>query len=189
MATSSVALRTSVTTQKMMASTSTGTVSLVSVCSARNCVVRMRVSTQAAMMSRMGMMTKRPGPLMPVNLPARRITTFSHCCAILSAARTRTPRMMRVAPRAMGRPVTIERAPTPANTTKSANEIGLGPMMRPLRLGVAQGGDRVAERRWTSTRMPDGAFRRRGESEPPRLAPSRPLPYRPRPVRTRSSAG
>src|SRR5271166_4216491 len=68
----------------MIASTSTGTVSLVRVCSATNCVVRSRVSINAVTLSRIGTIQNSPGPLTAKNLPARKTTACSHCRAILS---------------------------------------------------------------------------------------------------------
>src|SRR5437870_2579656 len=78
----------------MIASTSTGTVSLLRVCSATNWVVRSRVSISAVTLSRIGTIQNSPGPLTARNLPARRTTACSHCWAILSAASTIMARMI-----------------------------------------------------------------------------------------------
>jgi hypothetical protein len=55
----------------------TGTVSLVSACSALISVVWMRWSIQDAMVSTKGMMTNTPGPQMACSLPRRSSTTRS----------------------------------------------------------------------------------------------------------------
>jgi hypothetical protein len=73
---------TSVTIQKMIASTSTGTVSLVRVRSATNWAVRSLVSINAMTLSRIGTIQNGPGPLTARNLPACMTTACSHCRAI-----------------------------------------------------------------------------------------------------------
>jgi len=87
-----------VTIQKMIASTSTGTVSLLRVCSARNWGVRMRVSITAAMLSTIGIIQNNPGPRTARNFPARNTTACSHCRTILSEARTIAASAIRSAP-------------------------------------------------------------------------------------------
>src|SRR5438132_816212 len=68
----------------MIASTLTGTVALVSACSALKAVVWMRSSITAVTLSITGKIMKRPGPLTPWSLPARKTTNFCQALAILS---------------------------------------------------------------------------------------------------------
>src|SRR5271154_4734625 len=67
----------------MIASTLTGTVSLVSACSALKAVVWMRPSITATTLSRIGMIANRPAPLTLCSFPILRMTNFSHTLAIL----------------------------------------------------------------------------------------------------------
>ena len=61
-----------------------GRILLVSACSALNAVVWMRSSMTATTLSMIGKIKKRPGPLTPWSLPARRTTNFCQVLAILS---------------------------------------------------------------------------------------------------------
>src|SRR6185312_7741220 len=87
-ATASAAFSGSTTFQNSTASTSTGTVSLVSVFSALNDEVITRMSIQYAIVSRIGMMPKRPGPLSARNLPSLKTTARSQADATRIAAAT-----------------------------------------------------------------------------------------------------
>src|SRR5471030_2461345 len=90
---SSAARLASCTRQKMMASTLTGTVSLVRACSALKAVVWIRSSITATTVSTTGKIRNRPGPLTPISLPARSTTNFCQVLAILSEAATIAARM------------------------------------------------------------------------------------------------
>src|SRR5580698_6921974 len=72
------------TFQNRTASTSTGTVSLVSVFSAVKPVVMTRVSSHTATVSTIGIITNKPGPRSPRNCPSRRTTARSHGAATLT---------------------------------------------------------------------------------------------------------
>ena len=70
-----------------------GTKSLVRVSSAPKPVTMMRWSALSAVCSMKGMVKYSPGPAMRLNLPKRKMTTFSHCiamCAHMVAAQATT---------------------------------------------------------------------------------------------------
>ena len=97
---SSAAFCASCTRQKMMASTLTGTVSLVSACSALKAVVWMRWSMTWATLSRIGKMKNRPGPRTAWKLPARRTTKRCQTLAIFRERATMAASRMKGAARA-----------------------------------------------------------------------------------------
>jgi len=79
--TSKAAFSTSQTVQYTTASTLTGTVSLVNVCSALNALTLTRWSMYADIWSIIGTMKNGPGPFSPLNLPMRSTTARSHWSA------------------------------------------------------------------------------------------------------------
>src|SRR5208337_4128942 len=96
--TSSADFSTSTTCQNNTASTLTGTVSFVRVCSALNDVVITRRSIQYATRLRIGTIRKIPGPLIPTNLPRNRTTARSHWLAILIAIASSATTTIRITP-------------------------------------------------------------------------------------------
>ena len=80
--TSRAAFSTSHTVQYTTASTFTGTVSLVSVCSALNALTLTRWSIKVEIWSMIGIIMNGPGPFSPLNLPIRSTTARSHWLAI-----------------------------------------------------------------------------------------------------------
>jgi len=71
----------------------TGTVSLLSACSALNSVVWMRWSIQVATRSRIGTIQNTPGPLTACSRPMRSTTARSHWLAIISDCGIRKARI------------------------------------------------------------------------------------------------
>ena len=111
--TSSAAFSRSYTIQKSTASTFTGTVSDVSVCSAAKLVVITRWSIHDDTESISGTTQNSPGPFMAVYLPRRRMIAFSHCWATFGDSAAMMPRsiapmnqsgLSRVMPRARPAP-------------------------------------------------------------------------------------
>src|SRR5450631_2603330 len=113
----------SCTCQKITASTLTGTVSRGSACSALNCVVWMRSSITAVILSMMGMMANRPGPFTLDSLPARRMTKRSQLLAILSAKKVSTASRKKTAP-ACGICAMTSTAPMAPKTTVTRRVMG-----------------------------------------------------------------
>ena len=100
------------TCQNSTAFTSSGTRSAVRVSSAPNVVARTRVSTRMVFCSMTGNVQNRPGPDTRLNVPKRSTTTFSHCCAMCTAAVASSARTSATAMAATPTPASAHHAPS-----------------------------------------------------------------------------
>ena len=100
------------TCQNSTAFTSSGTRSAVRVSSAPKVVARTRVSTRMVFCSMTGNVQNRPGPDTRLNVPKRSTTTFSHCCAMCTAAVARSAQTSAVEMAATPMPAIAHQAPS-----------------------------------------------------------------------------